>query len=70
MRWPFAWQRDFEYFNLAVVEVLDDLGEIEHIEPLRTGRALHEVIGLIFCDAICIDPGLRHRSRAGLRRSL
>jgi hypothetical protein len=58
----FAGRRDwpFQNFNLAVVDVLDDLGEISHIEPLRAGRALHEVIGVIFGDAICVDPRLRH----------
>jgi hypothetical protein len=50
--------RPFQNFNFAVVDVLGDLGEIAHVE--RAGRALHEVIGVIFCDAICVDPGLRH----------
>jgi hypothetical protein len=27
---------------------------------LRAGRALHEVIGLIFGDTVGIDPRLRH----------
>jgi hypothetical protein len=59
---PFAaWGRPFQNFNLAVMNVLDDLGEIAHIEPFRAGRALHEVIGGIFGDAICVDPRLRHR---------
>jgi hypothetical protein len=44
----------------AVVDVLDDLGEIAHIEPLRAGRAPYEVIGFIFGDAICVDPRLCH----------
>jgi hypothetical protein len=62
MHRPFARRRDrpFQNLNLVVVDVLDDLGEIAHIEPLPTGRALHEVIGLIFCDVICVDPRLCH----------
>jgi hypothetical protein len=47
-------------FNLTVVDVLDDLGKIAHVEPSRAGRALHEVIGLVFGDGICVGPGLRH----------
>jgi hypothetical protein len=53
-----AWGRHFQNFNLGVVNMLDDLDEIAHIEPLRAGRALHEVIGLIFGEAICVDPRL------------
>lgn len=47
-------------FNLTVVDVFDHLGEIEHVEPLRAGRALHEVVGLVFGDTIGVDHRLRH----------
>jgi hypothetical protein len=54
---PFAaWGRPFQNFNLTVVDVLDDLGEIAHIEPLRTQRAL--VIGLAPNDAAAIGTGV------------
>jgi hypothetical protein len=52
--------RPFQNFNFAVVDLLGDLGEIAQVEPLQAGRAFHEMIGLIFGDAICVGPGLRH----------
>jgi hypothetical protein len=45
--WP------FQNFDLAaIVDVLGDLGEIAHIEPLRTDRGLIEVIGLALSNAV------------------
>jgi hypothetical protein len=38
--------RPFQNFNLAVVDMLDDLGEIVHVESLRADRAFDVVIGL------------------------
>jgi hypothetical protein len=36
---PFAaWGRPFQNFNLIVVSVLDDRGDIAHIEPLQAGH--------------------------------
>jgi hypothetical protein len=36
--------RSFQNLNLgAIVDVLGDLGEIAHIEPLRTDRAFFKV---------------------------
>jgi hypothetical protein len=50
----------FKEFNLIIVHVLDDLHEVGHIEPLSAPRTFHEMIGLIFGDAVYINPGFRH----------
>jgi hypothetical protein len=40
VQWPFAVRNwPYQNFNLAVVNVFDDPGEIAHVEPLRTGQA-------------------------------
>jgi hypothetical protein len=52
-----AWRRSrsFQYFDLAaIMDVLGDLGEIAHIEPLRTDRALFKVIGLGLSDPVAV----------------
>jgi hypothetical protein len=38
--------RAFQNFNLAVVDMLDDLSEIVHVEPSRADRAFDVVIGV------------------------
>jgi hypothetical protein len=40
----------FADLNLRVVDMLGDLTEIAHVEPSRTDRAFHEVIGLMSLD--------------------
>jgi hypothetical protein len=63
--------RSSQRLNLAaIMDVLGDLGEIAHIEPLRTDRASFEVIGLDLSDAVAIGTGvarkfyIRHTSRS------
>jgi hypothetical protein len=43
--------------------LLDDLGEIAHIEPPTAAGAFHVMIGLGLCDAVAIDTGVARSSR-------
>jgi hypothetical protein len=55
-----AWT--FQSFNLAaVMDVLGDLGEIAHIEPLRADWAFIEVIALTLSDAVAISTGVARK---------
>jgi hypothetical protein len=47
------------YLNLAVVvDVLDYLGKVAHVEPLFADRTFHEMIELGFGDAVGVDAGI------------
>jgi hypothetical protein len=63
---------DLAYFNLRVVDELQQLVEFAHVEPFSAARTLHEMIGLGFGDAVRIEaaiiPSFRHRSRASFWR--
>jgi hypothetical protein len=39
-------------FNLAAMDMIGDLTEIAHIEPLLADRALHEMVGFGSSDAL------------------
>jgi hypothetical protein len=46
-------------FNLAaVMDMIGDLTEIAHIEPLLADRALHEMVGFGSSDAISIATSI------------
>jgi hypothetical protein len=54
--------RSFQNVNLAaIMNVIGDLGEIAHIEPLLTGRALFKVIGLGLGDPVAIGTGVARK---------
>jgi hypothetical protein len=64
---PFARRRtrSFQNVNLAaIMNVIGELGEIAHIEPPRTDRALFEVIGLGLSDAVAIGTGVPRKFAA------
>jgi hypothetical protein len=72
----FSWlrrSRSLAYFNLRVVDVLQQLVKVAHVEPFSAARALHEMISLGFGHAVRIEaaliPSFRHRSRVSFRRS-
>jgi hypothetical protein len=57
---PMAGAGPYQIFT-AVMDVLGDLGEIAHIEPLRTERALFKVIGLGLSDPVAIGTGVARK---------
>jgi hypothetical protein len=69
---PFAGRSDWpcQNFDLAVVHVLDDLGEIAHIEPLRSDRAFCKVISLALSDAVAISTGVAGKFSAHVHHRL
>jgi len=56
--------RNFRYFNLAVVvDMLGDLTEIAHVEPLPATGTFHLMIGFGFGDAVSVLARFRHPER-------
>jgi hypothetical protein len=56
--------RSFGYFYLAVVvDVLCDLTEIAHVEPLPARRSFHVVVGLCPSYAVDVPTQFRHLQR-------
>jgi hypothetical protein len=54
------------YFNLSVVDVRQQLVEVAHVEPFSAARALHEMIGLGFGDAVRIEVGIVRGHKSSL----
>jgi hypothetical protein len=50
--------RPLANLNLSVVHMRQHLLEVAHVEPFSAARALHEMIGLGFGDAVSIDAGI------------
>jgi hypothetical protein len=49
-----------EHFDVSIVHMLDDLAQVQRVEPLIARRTLHDMMGLGFGDAVCIVFGFRH----------
>jgi hypothetical protein len=51
--------RTFQYFNLAIVNMRKHLPKVTHIHERPADRAIPEMVGLGFDDAVSIDAGIQ-----------
>ena len=51
---PIRRGRNLADLDFRVVDVLDHLTKVAHVEPLTAAGAFHEMIGIVFGDAINI----------------